>query len=732
MRLLPWLLVLAGPALSVPAPARADDPDDLSGFVPVDEFNPDVKPKDGSHSQPVRGGVLRIRSPGDPKSLNPLCDNEAMTRQVHEYIRTDLADRDRETFEWLPMLARRWETRDTVALTDGSKLEGRIVAETPEEVSFAPGAARHTLAQHELLELRLADGTALPLEGEAASRAFGQTGRLIPRPGTGLPELSGTLRRPPGGRYTVWLDETPREVRVIPRAEVLVTLEGAEGAKEAVPSLRRDASFVFHLRPGLQWHDGQPVSAEDVIFSIDTMRNPAVEAQEVRALFTDLESWEQLDPLTVRFVYGAQYFKAFSVIAEMYVYPRHRFQPDKFQGDPDGFGKHFNAHPDHQGPIGCGPYRFVRWEHGKFVELARNEGWWASGPPGPDGRLATVVPWIDPQQPYLDRIRWVTINEKTAALKALEAGDVDADFDVEQTTWEDRATNSPEFVRRNVRARFLDPSYTYIGWNMRRKDVGPERQFFADRRVRTAMTLLIPRERILREIHRGMGEIATGPFFSHGPFADRAIKPHPSSLERAQMLLDEAGWIDHDGDGVRDRDGVAFEFEYVIHNMRDYHQKVADIIKESVERAGVRVLIRKLDWAVFLDTIRDQRFDAVRLAWGDPSCIDADPFETWHSSQSEGGGSNYVSYADDEVDRLIIQGRREVDLVKRQALYRKLHRILHREQPYTFLNHMFTLAFYGRKYRNVRFTIIGETPYDFRDWYIPRELQGSAATPGRD
>ena len=699
---------------------------DLAGPVPTDEWNPDVQKKDGSESRPVRGGMLRIRTPGDPQSLNPLNDNEQMTRQVHEYLRTDLAVRDRTTFEWLPMLARRWETRDTLTLLDGTLLEGRIVRQDAEGVEFAPGAARHTLPEFELLELRVDGGTAIPLGGPQAKEAFGKTGVLVPREGTGLPELRGTLSRPPAGRYTVWLEERPQETRRIPWSEVQSAFEGAEGARQAVPALRREASFVLHLREDVRWHDDQPVSADDVVFSFETMRNPSVECAELRAQYTDLERWEKLGPHAVKFVFGAQFFKAFANLASMYVYPRHRFEPWKFEGDRDGFGKHFNAHPDHRGPIGCGPYRFVRWDPGKFVEIARNEAWWASGKPGPDGKRARVVPWIDPEQPYLDRIRWVTINEKTASIKALEAGDVDADFDVEQTTWEEESTNSPAFVRKNVRARFLDPSYTYIGWNTRRKEVGPERQFFADRRVRQAMTLLIPRERILREIHYGLGEIVTGPFFSHGPFADRTIKARTSSLERAQMLLDEAGWIDHDGDGVRDKDGVPFEFEYVIHNMRDYHQKVADIIKEAVERAGVRVLIRKLDWAVFLDTIRDQRFDAVRLAWGDPSCIDADPFDVWHSSQSEGGGSNYISFTNEEVDRICVQGRREVDLVKRQAQYRKLHRILHREQPYTFLYHMYLLCFYGREFRNVRFYIIGETPYDFREWYIPRELQGGS------
>jgi len=728
-------------AVSAVAPAAGQD---LSGSVAVDEFNPDVGAKDGSESEPVRGGVFRLRTPGDPKSLNPMCDNDSPTRQVHQYLRDELAKRDRETFEWLPHLARWWEVRDTIAFRDGPEgggeeveLQGRIRGETEDAVTFAPGASRVTLVEHDLDRFVLespgpGEAAGVPFGDPAIAEAFGRPGTAIPKEGTGLPEVTGVLSRPPGGRYTVWIEEaSDDEERVVPRDAIAVVLEGEEGAQEPVPALRRQAAFTFHLREGVTWHDGQPFTADDVVFSFDTNMNPAVDSEENRQLFADLESWTKVGPRAVEFVFGRQYFKAFTVLAEAYIYPRHRFEPWKFEGDPDGFGRHFNAHPDHQGPIGVGPYRFVKWERGKVLELVRYEDYWASAPePGPDGALEPVVPWLHPRTPFLDALQWIIINEKQAALKALLKGEVDGDFDLEPSTWEEAQTNQADFTARFVRARFLQPLYTYIGWNMRRKGVGSERQFFADRRVRTAMTLLIPRERILREIHRGLGEIVTGPFFKYGPFCDRSVTRRQETLRRAQMLLDEAGWIDHDGDGVRDRDGVAFEFEYVIHNMRDYHQKVAEIIKEAVERAGVRMNIRKLDWSVFIETILDQRFDAVRLAWGEPSCIDTDPYQTWHSSQASGRGSNYVSFENDEADRLIELGRREVDLVRRQRLYRRLHRLIHREQPYTFLLNMYTLAFYGRRFRNVKFYIIGEDPFLLTEWYVPRELQGRDVARG--
>ncbi len=710
------------------APVAADDraPDALEALarpVPVDEFNPDVTAKDGSESKPVRGDVLRVRSPGDPKSLNPLCDNDAPTQQVYQYLGERLAHRDRETFEWLPALARWWETRDTVTLTDGHTLAGRVLEERDDAVVFAVGAARVTLADCDLERFEAADGQATAFQAARTSLPAGP-GRLVARPGTGIPPLAGTLSRPPAGRYTVWLDTTPDVVRTIPRAEVAVVLEGEEGARIAVPAVRREVDFVLHLREGVRWHDGQPLGVADVEFTFTTAMNPAVDSAEARQKFVDLASWRARDERSVHFRFKRQFFGAFGSVAfDTWIYPRHRFQPERFEGAADAFGKHFNAHKDHQGPVGAGPYRFVKWARGQQLEVARFDGWWASPPPGPDGRRPVVVPWIDPERPYLDVLRWIFINDKQAAVKALEKGDVDADFDIEPTTWGDPATSRPDFVRRVVRARFLQPLYTYIGWNQRRKDAPPERQFFADRRVRQAMSHLVPKRRIMEEIHLGLAELVTGPFFAGGPFNDPTLAPVEENLRRARLLLDEAGWIDHDGDGVRDRDGVPFEFEYVIHNMRDYHQKIADINKEAIERAGVRMVIRKLDWGVFVDTVLDQKFDAVRFAWGEPSCIDTDPYQIWHSSQAQNRGSNYVSFRDEEVDRLIVEARRTLDLPERQRLLRRVHRKLHREQPYTFMFNFYALYFYARHLRNVRFTLIGEDPFLWSEWYVPKALQ---------
>ena len=190
------------------------------------------------------------------------------------------------------------------------------------------------------------------------------------------------------------------------------------------------------------------------------------------------------------------------------------------------------------------------------------------------------------------------------------------DFDIEPDIWFSDQTNTEEFLSKFAKAHIVVPMYTYIGWNM-------DTPFFEDKRVRQAMTHLIPLDKIAQEIHKGLVTRVTGPFYINGPIYDHNIKPYEYSLKKAKRLLRKAGWLDHDGDGIIDKDGKPFQFEYLIHNGRDYHQKIADIIKESIEKAGIKMLIRKIDWTIFGETVADRKFDAVRFAWG--SNIDSGP-----------------------------------------------------------------------------------------------------------
>src|SRR5262249_8695518 len=136
-----------------------------------------------------------------------------------------------------------------------------------------------------------------------------------------------------------------------------------------------------------------------------------------------------------------------------------------------------------------------------------------------------------------------------------------------------------------------------------------------------------------------------------------------------------------------------------------------------------KVNIKSTDFNTFIEVVNSRKFGAIRFAWGEPDCVDTDPYQIWHSSSWANQGSNHTGYSNAEVDDILVRARRELDFKKRQRIFKKLHRILHEEQPYTFLFNLYELYFYNKKFRNVKFYVIGTTPYTLTEWYVPKELQ---------
>jgi peptide/nickel transport system substrate-binding protein len=207
-----------------------------------------------------------------------------------------------------------------------------------------------------------------------------------------------------------------------------------------------------------------------------------------------------------------------------------------------------------------------------------------------------------------------------------------------------------------------------------------------------------------------------------GPAYDHSLEPHAYDPEKAKQLLIEAGWYDHDGDGLRDKNGQAFRFEFLLSSGSDLRRRRAAIMKENLRKLGIDMTVRELEWATFIQNLTDRRFDACDLCWA--TSIESDPYQIWHTSQSENRGSNYVGFGNSETDRLIEQSRMELDPEKRRLLFFRLDRILHDTQPYLFLWVQPELGAYDKRYRGVKFYKL-RPGYDLTDWYLPKGAGGS-------
>lgn len=419
--------------------------------------------------------------------------------------------------------------------------------------------------------------------------------------------------------------------------------------------------YTFWLRDDVSWHDGKPFTSDDVIFTFNSISDPRVDAAHIRNYFVDLQKIEKIDDHAVKFVFSRPYFKAISVIAQTKIIPKHVF------ADLDGF----NSNPAGRRPIGTGPFRFVRWDSGRRIELARFDGYYA-------------------EKSALDGIVFKVVPNKITAFALLKKGAVDAG-DISSLQWIFQ-TEGAAFDENFTRHKFHPPNFSFIGWNMRKG-------CFADRRVRQAMTMLVDRDKIKEKVLFGLPEIITGPFYIYGPNYDDSIKPYPYDPAAAAKLLDEAGWTDHDGDGLRDRDGVPFRFTYLFRSGDRFSRSVGLILKGELAKVGIAMDMMQLEWVTMVGKIMRRDFDAASMAFALP--VQEDPYAVWHSSQAE-KGSNFLGLKDGRIDSILEAARLEFDDSKRAAMYRDVQRILYEEQPCTFLFSMPTLLAAARRFENVR------------------------------
>lgn len=436
--------------------------------------------------------------------------------------------------------------------------------------------------------------------------------------------------------------------------------------------------YTFTLKEGLKWQDGTPLTSKDVVFTFDTVKNPKVDAPHLRNYFRKLEKIEALDERRVRFTYSEPYFKTLEMIGGMSILPRHIFS----DGD-------FNTHPSGRKPMGTGPYRFVKWDTGKEIILNRNEDYWG-------------------EKPRLKKMAFKIITDETVALQVLKRGEMDL-MGLTPIQWV-RQTKGKKFTRMFEKLQYYLPGYSFIGWNQKRP-------FFSDKRVRRAMTMLIDRELVLEKLRYGFGKVVTGNFFFESPDYDKGIEPWPYDPEKAKKLLDEVGWKDTDGDGIRDKDGISFRFEFTISSGSQFAEQMATILKDSLDKTGIEMTIRPLEWALFTQVLDDRTYDSVILGWSLP--VEADPFQVWHSSQVE-RGSNFIGFKNEEADRIIEEARVTFDRAKRIQMYRRFHQILHDEQPYTFLFVNKSLVALENRFDNVTVYPLGLDP---TEWHVPEGRQ---------
>lgn len=447
----------------------------------------------------------------------------------------------------------------------------------------------------------------------------------------------------------------------------------------------------FEMRDGVRFSDGEPLTADDVVFTFDTVMDPKINAPRQRAYYEKIAKVEKTGPNEVTFSFREPYFQSFELAASFQVLPKHfyaKYKPEEINQSTGLL-------------MGSGPYRMDtpdKWAPGSPMEVLRNEKYWGVAPP-------------------VDRIVWRVIDNDVARLTAFRNGETDA-YSAPPDAYV-KLKDDPKMAERANRFEYFASSggYRYVAWNESQNGKATQ---FADTRVRRAMAMLVDRQRMLQELAYGYAQLATGPFSPLSKQYDKSVQPIPFDVDAGKKLLAEAGFADRNNDGVLDGpDGTPFRFKLTYPSGSASYEKMALFLKDAYSRAGIAMEPDPLEWSVFQQRLENKQFDAISLGW--TSGIESDVFQMFHSSQMVAGGDDFMSYKNPELDAVLDKARATLDEGERMKLWNRCHQILNEDQPYLFLWFGKSLLFVDKRFQNVRELRLGLTPET--EWYVPKAAQ---------
>lgn len=638
---------------------------------------------------------------GDAALLNPILSSDSASSEIESLVFEGLLDRDKD-LNLRPRVAKSWHIYEEVYVLLNPKkgLEGSQIKAKIEQKIGVPGGSPLSSVE----EVRL-----LPPESISCRNLSSKDGRspkvceiryperVFIRLSKVEPEIERYLLGVLGEDYFEGLD--PAE---------FVTME-EEFKGELLPRLMEDLIkpvienpvIIFRLREGVRFHDGHPLTAEDVKFTYEAIMDPKNLSPRLSD-FEPVRSVEVLDPYTVKVTYKRLYSPAISTWS-MGILPKHLLNKEALEKEAKARGltsisirqSQFNRNP-----VGSGPFRFVEWKSDQYIRLKRFEDYW-EGPPNYQEYVFRVIP--DPLTQEME----------------FYSGTIDS-YNV--------LPHQAQRLRRDERFQSfsgLSFGYTYIGFNLKR-------EIFQDINIRKALAMAIDVDKIIHYVLYGQGQRITGPFPIQTPYYNQEIEPIPYDPEGARRLIEASGYK-RDKDGFYAKDGKRLAFTLITNSGNDIRKAILAIVQDYWRNIGVDVRTDLVEWSVFVqERIGKRDFDAVILGW--MMGVDPDLYQIWHSSQTGPFQLNFVGYSNPRADDLIVKIRKEYDENKKVPYCHELHEVIAKDQPYIFLYCTKWTALLDKRivimekkedgsfaYKKITPSKTGNYMYDFNKWIKLRE-----------
>jgi peptide/nickel transport system substrate-binding protein len=434
-------------------------------------------------------------------------------------------------------------------------------------------------------------------------------------------------------------------------------------------------TITFTLRNDVLWHDGQPFSAADVEFTFKAIMNPAVGSPR-QTDFSLVEEFKAVDDTAFVVTLANADCSILYDLGSVRIVPRHILSDDDIQTS------YFNANP-----VGTGPFMFGERVARDHITLLRNPRYWRKAP-------------------HLDAWTYKVVADEEALLAGLKAGQLD----VIPLPLDDLA--SVEAAGHFRIHRYPANEYYFIGYNV-------DHPILGDVRVRRALSQAVDRQRLVDRVLGGQGQLLdSGLLPAHWAYPQE-LAGRPFDPTRAAQLLAEAGWVDSDGDGIRDRDGEPLRLRLSTNGGNPVREAIAILAQQYYLAVGVAAEVELMQWSNFLEDTFTHDFDMVVFSW--PLALDPDEWELWHSSESVlDSGFNFVSYHNPRVDELLLQGLSvpQCEEARRAAIYGEIAIILAEDQPYAFLFAPYNLIAVNERVGGVAPSSFAGLHWNLAGWYV--------------
>ncbi len=434
-------------------------------------------------------------------------------------------------------------------------------------------------------------------------------------------------------------------------------------------------TYTFTILENANWSDGTPITSADMKFVIDAVKSEEI-ASTLEPAVADIAEVNIIDDKTYEIVLSNVSCTAFSDMGGIRFLPSHKFAADFSDFETTDF----NMNPD----ISGGPYILEEWQPDAFQSYVANEDWWG-------GEVG--IPFL------INRV----IGEQAVALQSIQAGEIDYTYfqgdlfaqipDTSNLQWEIFPQMSVNFLALN----WADPNAPADA------DGNTPHPIFSDVAVRKAVAMGYNKGDILATLGGEDGGTPLVGAVNPGvawAYADE-ITPYSYDPEGAMQILEDAGWVDEDGDGVREKDGIPLSFTITYSDILLFFETTALIAQDQLSDIGFEVELNKVEWANYLsDVYFGQTFDATPMSnsGGTGGAPDPNDFMSLMLGSEDvvGSGNNLASYINPEIDALIEQARtiEGCDIEARAEIYRQIQQIAHDDVAYdwTFVPNIWQTA----------------------------------------